>query len=336
MKHMRYALLALLLLTALPAYSQIIELKSGKTIQGRITEQHQEYIKVEIGGVPIKYYFKDIAAINGQPILEDQSSVSSEDINKPVTIEIFAVEWNLPEDIDAVIHNGIWSIQGVFNKVFDLHFTPDFVAKVRIFGDDKYFFGYQRMSSTTSSSSGFYTGKVNEAVTYWRKDIGEMLALVFHEITHALAHNAFNYLPLWLDEGIAEYFEQAVVKDDFLVVSAYPERNRSLKQRLRWESVKDLSEFLAMPDEEWDDYNSLEDAPSRTMSWSIIYFLMETESGREALKKILHKVKDIGDQPDVSLKVFDSSYPGGVAQFEKDWHQWIPKERLVHVYPICR
>jgi hypothetical protein len=28
-----------------------------------------------------------------------------------------------------------------------------------------------------------------------------------HECTHALLHNAFPYVPLWLDEGLAEYFE---------------------------------------------------------------------------------------------------------------------------------
>ena len=29
-----------------------------------------------------------------------------------------------------------------------------------------------------------------------------------HECTHALIHNALPFLPLWLDEGLAEYFEQ--------------------------------------------------------------------------------------------------------------------------------
>jgi len=30
---------------------------------------------------------------------------------------------------------------------------------------------------------------------------------VRHECTHAVLHNAFPYVPLWLDEGFAEYFE---------------------------------------------------------------------------------------------------------------------------------
>jgi hypothetical protein len=31
-----------------------------------------------------------------------------------------------------------------------------------------------------------------------------------HEATHALLHNALPYVPLWLDEGLAEYFENPV------------------------------------------------------------------------------------------------------------------------------
>ncbi len=31
-----------------------------------------------------------------------------------------------------------------------------------------------------------------------------------HETTHALLHNALPYVPLWLDEGLAEYFESPV------------------------------------------------------------------------------------------------------------------------------
>ncbi|MDZ4689647.1 MAG: hypothetical protein SH850_31605 [Planctomycetaceae bacterium] len=32
-----------------------------------------------------------------------------------------------------------------------------------------------------------------------------------HETTHALLHNALPYVPLWLDEGLAEYFENPAV-----------------------------------------------------------------------------------------------------------------------------
>lgn len=40
--------------------------------------------------------------------------------------------------------------------------------------------------------------------TYWGDRIGEDLR---HELTHALLHSVLKDVPLWLDEGLAEYFE---------------------------------------------------------------------------------------------------------------------------------
>src|SRR5207302_2820246 len=40
--------------------------------------------------------------------------------------------------------------------------------------------------------------------TYWGKNIQQDLR---HELTHALLHSVIRDVPLWLDEGLAEYFE---------------------------------------------------------------------------------------------------------------------------------
>ncbi|MFH1621845.1 MAG: hypothetical protein ABIA97_01830 [Candidatus Omnitrophota bacterium] len=40
--------------------AETIELKSGKTRTGDIVERTDEYIKLEIGGVPVTYYLDEI------------------------------------------------------------------------------------------------------------------------------------------------------------------------------------------------------------------------------------------------------------------------------------
>lgn len=257
----------------------------------------------------------------------------SEKVDKPVEIKIFAVEWNMSEAVKNKINTGTWILQGIYNNIFDLHFSSDFVAKIRIFGDEKYFFGYQRMASTTSSNSGFYTSKTKEAVTYWRKNTTAMLALVLHETSHALTHNVISSLPLWLDEGIAEYFESSLLGDDALIVIPPKEKDRVIKQRLLWNSVMDLPSFVKISDQDWHNYENLPDNPARGLAWSIVYYLMETNLGRVVLKKTLHYLNKSGDQPRACFQALDLYYPGGVRQLEKDWHEWIPKERLLHIYP---
>lgn len=69
-----------------------------------------------------------------------------------------------------------------------------------------------------------------------------------HETTHALLHNALPYVPLWLDEGLAEYFEvpaavraEKRTRQDGLVGFL----NRRIAPLAELEAKRKLSEFSA-------------------------------------------------------------------------------------------
>jgi tetratricopeptide (TPR) repeat protein len=62
-----------------PSYAETIKLKNGNTVRGRILEKSDRYIKVDIAGIPITYYFDEIESIDGQflYIVPQASSLSS-------------------------------------------------------------------------------------------------------------------------------------------------------------------------------------------------------------------------------------------------------------------
>lgn len=69
MKKKILILVFLLLFSASLSSAETIQLKSGKTIEGKIVEKTDKYIKVDIGiGVPITYFLDDIVSIDGQEI----------------------------------------------------------------------------------------------------------------------------------------------------------------------------------------------------------------------------------------------------------------------------
>ncbi|MEW5897360.1 MAG: tetratricopeptide repeat protein [Nanoarchaeota archaeon] len=57
-------LLSLIFITSF-AWAETIKLKSGKTVEGKITERTDEYIKVDIVGVPISIFTEEIEGIDG-------------------------------------------------------------------------------------------------------------------------------------------------------------------------------------------------------------------------------------------------------------------------------
>jgi len=134
---------------------------------------------------------------------------------------------------------------------------------------------------------------------------------VRHECTHAILHNALPYVPLWLDEGLAEYFEAPA-----------PLRARSnahLKSvrwgaRLRWqpdlerlEESRELSELTA------EDYRD---------SWAWVHFLLHgPQEARQVLSNYLYDIR-VGNPAGKLSEQFDRELPGVEQMIVRHYRNW--------------
>jgi|GEM_PF-469913 len=60
----------LLLVVPLVCFAETVVLKSGKTLQGKIVEKTDKYVKIEVAGVAITYFMDEIKSIDGkEPIV---------------------------------------------------------------------------------------------------------------------------------------------------------------------------------------------------------------------------------------------------------------------------
>jgi hypothetical protein len=78
---------------------------------------------------------------------------------------------------------------------------------VYLFPDEKKYYNYLKTTyPTLPDRRAYFIGTSFELAvyTYWGKRIQEDLR---HEFTHGLLHSTLLDVPLWLDEGLAEYFE---------------------------------------------------------------------------------------------------------------------------------
>lgn len=99
-----------------------------------------------------------------------------------------------------------------------------------------------------------------------------------HETTHALLHNALPYVPLWLDEGLAEYFEVPVRQR----VDHHPHRS-SLRTAVRfggWQpDLAGLEALRSLPDMNGRDYRD---------AWGWVHFMLHgPPEARAALEEYL-------------------------------------------------
>jgi S1-C subfamily serine protease len=77
MKRVFIIFFAFTLSFAFLSYPETITLKSGKTIEARIIERTDSYIKVDIKGIPITYYLDEIEAIEGVKTSTPQTTLTA-------------------------------------------------------------------------------------------------------------------------------------------------------------------------------------------------------------------------------------------------------------------
>jgi len=80
------------------SYAETIVLKSGETIEGEIIERTDEFIKVDIYGIPITYYLDEIESIDGEKM---GLSSKKEQLSGEAALELVCSEEAKPYALQA-------------------------------------------------------------------------------------------------------------------------------------------------------------------------------------------------------------------------------------------
>lgn len=126
--------------------------------------------------------------------------------------------------------------------------------------------------------------------TFWGDRIQEDLR---HEYTHGLLHASLKHVPLWLDEGLAEYFE--VPKNSRGINNDHASR---LPKRLKngWQPnlqrLESLEEFSKMKRTDYQE------------AWGWVHFMLQTSpSSQEALLGYLQDLRNTKTPPRISTRL---------------------------------
>ena len=106
-----------------------------------------------------------------------------------------------------------------------------------------------------------------------------------HEAFHQFAYNVISTdLPVWLNEGLAQLFEEGLWNGNgFLLGEAPPRRVRRLQMDLKGDRLLTFSTLLPMSDEQWARRlcaNEDDGAVQYNQSWAIVHFLVMAQNSR--------------------------------------------------------
>lgn len=126
------------------------------------------------------------------------------------------------------------------------------------------------------------------------KSTAHTYSVLQHEGFHQFAFNRIGpNLPVWINEGIAQYFEDSVMVGNKMYVGFANERRiTSIKSSLARKKTLPFDKLLTMTDEKWHDMvvaGGWDAGLLYDQSWSMVFFLITAADGkyREAFERYL-------------------------------------------------
>ena len=243
-----------------------------------------------------------------------------------------AYEGYKPNEAEALkIKQSITFLHHYYQDRLGLKFNKDLKIKLRIFGDYYSYKIYQMGFSRSTTDGAFYSSKFDEAVVWKRKDSRTLLKDIYHEVSHLLVgnleddnNNAFKKRPLWINEGLSEYFENLDFNTENIEVQPNIIKLERCREWLVNNQLISLENYLKFTNKEWKENDGKENIyQSRTMGWAIVYFIFSKPAGSDIIGQMLKYMVNHQQNANNAYLAVESLYPGGVKALEHEWKFWL-------------
>lgn len=156
---------------------------------------------------------------------------------------------------------------------------PELPVEVLLIGDD----------ATMKQLEPEYNGrKVDVAGFYQRGEDRDFIVLsghsesltsvAYHELSHYFLSRGLASKPIWLNEGLADYFATAEIRDDEVLLGAIPQDRM---QRLRTTPLIPLKELFSVDTSSADYNESAKAGIFYAESWAFVHYMLHGEHARQ-------------------------------------------------------
>jgi uncharacterized protein DUF1570 len=254
------------------------------------------------------------------------------DLSKKASYESGVCNFNLYDckltsPVEKAIVYGVERILFTYKDLFGFPYPDDFMVNVTIINSKEDFLEYQKKHiGRVISQTGYFSGGNRETVVWANTSAEEMLGVLFHESSHMILMHELPGCPMWLNEGLSEYFEGLNVIGKKKRVNLQQNRHSWMKSWARTKMPVPLDVYLDLNYDQWQELNKKDSNAAYTIGYEVTYFLMSNSRNLELLKKMLNQFRLFGNTVK-TVQMINVSYPGGFKKFEERWMKWIPRAR---------
>ncbi len=240
-------------------------------------------------------------------------------IDRNFDVLIVPHDYQMGLDVKTKVTVAVSKIFSIYAADFTMRPDTDARLEIHIYGLENEFRALTRERGLQiENASGFYAPRENTIHVWKNRNLDRLLEVLTHEASHTIMHHQIGRVPMWINEGLAEYFETMEVFGQTVVVRPNEHWIETVNRRVRRDGMP-ISNYLAMTRDQWYEFNG-EDGLAYAFAWSVIFFLMSSEPGIATIHSVLQHYKQGGEEGADTL--IAAAYPGGLEAFEEAWSYW--------------
>ena len=276
------------------------------------------------------YWVGLVLALNFSQPLKASASTNAPIVRVSGLCKFILHDYQLSKSSEASVNMVVKDLLKKLQNSFEFTTTTNPTICIRVFGAFEDFRDFAQKSRgprdgehagvVMSNLAGYYSLNTREVVMWQQKDRMFFGNSLLHECSHAIMHDKFRHVPIWLDEGCAVHFAFPPYMQDpsdrQMLISHRLLMNRYLSR----DKLPELRAFLNMSDNE---FRGMPSESSYQVSWSLFEFLITTPQRRKAMNQMLKRIQATDMTHADCARLLDEAYPGGLVRMEKDWRDWI-------------
>jgi len=196
--------------------------------------------------------------------------------------------------------------------------------------------GHTLSGKVVQSGTGEIVAAKAEVVLWKHPQPAVLLATVLHETTHAVTQAFLLHVPLWMNEGSAEWFGKPAWAEGQAQKLDRARRWQALNNLLAQRRLPPLRAYLEAEDyEDWARQCGGDIGLGYVVGFSLFDFFMSHPNAQAFLASLLKlpAVETSAKPGTVFTAQLNKLWPGGLPGFEKGWHNWIRRKAALDKLP---
>ena len=223
---------------------------------------------------------------------------------------------------DNLIESEIKKQGKLVHKVLS-HYVPKIYQrqinlKIILFKNVAEFESHRDKQQANAQWGAYYSSASNSIYLPRYSNIEQTMAIARHEMTHAMLAGMLGPVPVWLNEGLAEYMESF----SWQMNAAIAQPRVSQYKRLKGANMKQLTNT------EHKDFYGSGQQMNYLQAAASIYFLLDHQAGREWLKRSFAFYGQSPCRKATAEQLFSENYPGGIESASRHFNTWLDKGKF--------